>query len=92
MGRMKTISSKEAREHLAEILNQVAYGSKKYTLTRHGNGVAVLISLEEWNEIEKLLEQREDAEDIRDADLAYKSYSKKKDAIPLKKVKKKLGL
>ena len=89
---MKKISSKEARDHMAKILNEVAYGSKKYTLTRHGDGIAVIISMKEWNKIEKLLEEREDREDVEDADKAHKTYLKQKNAISFEKAKKKLGL
>jgi prevent-host-death family protein len=92
MGRMETISSKEARDHIAEILNQVAYRSKKYTLTRHGSAVAVLLSIEEWKAIEKIIEKKEDEEDIRDADIALKKHSKKKRGMSLKSMKKKLGI
>ena len=89
--KMENISCKEVRENMSDVINQVAFKSKRYTLTRHGNGVAVLLSLEEWNQIEKLIEEKEDEEDIRDADIALKKHSKKR-GIPLKTMKKKLGL
>ena len=91
MGKMESISCKEVRDHMADVINQVAFKSKKYTLTRHGSAVAVLVSLEEWANIERLIEQREDAEDIRDADIALKKHSKKR-GISLKAMKKKLGI
>ncbi len=76
---------------MSDVINQVAFKSKRYVLTRHGNAVAVLLSLEEWNQIEKLIEEKEDEEDIRDADIALKKHSKKR-GIPLQIMKKKLGL
>lgn len=88
---MTTISCKDVREHMSDVINQVAFKSKRYTLTRHGSAVAVLLSLEEWNAIEKLIEQKEDKEDIRDADIALQKHSKKK-GISLKSMKKKLGI
>jgi prevent-host-death family protein len=91
MGKMESISCREVRDHMADVINQVAFKSKKYTLTRHGSAVAVLLSLEEWNAIEKIIEQKEDKEDIRDADAALKKHSKKR-GISLKSMKKKLGL
>jgi len=91
MGKMENISCKEVRDHMSEVINQVAFKSKKYTLTRHGSAVAVLLSLEEWNAIEKLLEQKEDKEDVRDADIALQKHSKKR-GISLKAMKKKLGI
>lgn len=88
---MKNISAKEARDHLSEVINQVSYGGEKFTLTRHGNGVAVIISLKEWETIEQILQKLENEEDIRDADAAYTEYLKE-GGVPYTQVKKKLGL
>lgn len=90
MGKMKSISCKEVRENMSAVINQIAFKSKKYTLTRHGSAVAVLLSLEEWHSIEKLLEQKEDKEDIRDADIAFQKHAKKR-GISLRSMKKKLN-
>lgn len=91
MSKMKRISCKEVRDHMADVINQVAFKSKKFTLTRHGSAVAVLLSLEEWDAIEKLIERKEDEEDIREADLAFENFSKKQ-AVSLKAMKKKLKI
>ena len=91
MGKMENISCKEVRDHMADVINQVAFKLKKYTLTRHGSAVAVLLSLEEWNAMEKLIEEKEDKKDIRDADIALQKHSKKR-GISLKSMKKKLGI
>ncbi len=88
---MQNISCKEVRDHMADVINQVAFKSKKFTLTRHGSAVAVLVSLEEWNALKKMIEQKEDKEDVRDAEIAMKKHSKKR-GISLKAMKKKLGL
>lgn len=53
---------------MAEVVSKVAYGHKRYALTRHGQEMVVLISFEEWQEIEKLMQRLEDEEDIKDAD------------------------
>lgn len=44
---MKTISVTEARNNLAEILNQVAYKTQKFLIKRRGKPVAVLVSPEQ---------------------------------------------
>lgn len=88
---METISSKEIRDNLSDILNKVAYKGQKYTLTRSGKDMAVIVSMEEWKVIEKLLQQIEDAEDIRDADEAHARYMKE-GGISLEQAKKELGL
>jgi len=88
---MEIISTKQARAHFSEVINKVAFGGERYTLTRHGNEVAVLIAPDEWKAIENLLQTIEDDEDIREADAAYAKYLKN-GGIPFSKVKKDLGL
>ena len=90
MSNMESISCKELRDHMADVINQVAFKSKKYTLTRHGSAVAVLF-LDEWTAMEKLIERREDEEDLKDAGVALKKHSGKR-GISLKAMKKKLGI
>lgn len=89
---MEEVSSREVRDHMASILNHVAYGGKRYTLTRHGQGVAVIISLEEWKSVENLLQKLEDEEDIRDADEAMKLIKKGEKTLSHKELKRKLVL
>ncbi len=88
---MENISAKKARDHLSEVINKVVYGGERYTLTRHGTGVAVIISLDEWKMIEYILQKVEDEKDIKAADAAYAHYLKE-GGVPFSKVKKELGL
>lgn len=88
---METISTKKARDHLSDVINKVAYAGERFTLTRHGHGVAVLISLDEWSAIEALLQRLEDEEDIKAADASYGSFLKE-GGIPFSKLKRDLGL
>jgi len=48
----------EMRKRQAEVLAEI--GRRPVVLTQHGRGVAVLVSLEEW---ERLLERLEDLDD-----------------------------
>ncbi len=89
---MQQVSAREARDHMASILNHVAFGGKRYTLTRHGQGVAVIISLEEWERAEHLLQKLEDEEDIRDADAVMKRIKKGEATLSHEELKKELGL
>jgi prevent-host-death family protein len=91
MSEMENISCKEVREHMADVINQVAFKSKKYTLTRHGSAVAVIVSLEEWKAMKKLIEKKEDEEDFEDAVTALKKHGNKR-GISLKAMKKDLGV
>jgi prevent-host-death family protein len=89
---MEKVSAREVRDHMASILNHVAYGGKRYTLTRHGQGVAVIISLEEWKAVERLLQKLEDEEDIRDADAAIERIKKGEKTLSHEELKRELGL
>ncbi len=63
---INTISTAEARKKLSEMINKVAYGYESYVLTRRGDRIAALISIEEL----ELLQKIEDIIDIRDAEKA----------------------
>jgi prevent-host-death family protein len=80
-----TISTAEARKKLAEIVNKVAYGKEPIVLTRRGEAIAALISMEEI----ELLQIIEDHMDIEDAKKALAEPGKN---IPAEKFWKELGL
>lgn len=88
---METISCREAKNNMAEVLNKVAYGHKRYKIARHNKGMAIIISVEDWEEIEKILQKQEDEEDIREAEIALKEVEEK-GSIPFDEMKKRLGL
>ena len=45
--RLSRIATTDAREHLAELVNAVAYGGSRIILQRHGRNVAALVSIED---------------------------------------------
>ena len=90
--KMEEVSAREARDHMASILNHVAFGGKRYRLTRHGNGVAVIISIKEWEIIESLIDKLEEEEDIRDADAAMQRIQQGEATISHEELKRELGL
>jgi prevent-host-death family protein len=59
----KTITIADARKNFANIVNTVAYGKEPVVLTRRGQEIAALISIEEL----RLLQMIEDHVDIEDA-------------------------
>jgi prevent-host-death family protein len=59
----KTITTADARKNFANIVNTVAYGKEPVVLTRRGQEIAALISIEEL----RLLQMIEDHVDIEDA-------------------------
>jgi len=82
---LTTISTADARKHFADIVNKVAYGKEPIILTRRGQEVAALVSMDEL----ELLQQIEDRIDIEDAKKALVEPGKN---IPAEKVWEKLGL
>ena len=80
-----SVSTAEARKKFADIVNQVAYGKEPIVLTRRGQGIAALISMEEL----ELLQQIEDHLDIEDA---KKALADPGENIPAKEFWKQLGL
>ncbi len=89
---MEEVSAREIRDHMASVLNHIAYGGKRYMLTRHGQGIAVIISLEEWKTVECLLQKLEDEEDIRDADATMERIKKGEKTLSHEELKRELGL
>jgi len=79
-----TISTADARKKFADIVNKVAYGKEPVVLTRRGQEIAALVSIEEL----ELLQQIEDYIDIEDAKKALKESGNN---IPAEKVWKQLG-
>lgn len=59
----KTFTTADARKNFADIVNTVAYGKEPVVLTRRGQEIAALISIEEL----RLLQKIEDHIDIGDA-------------------------
>ena len=49
----KTITTAEARKNFADIVNTVAYGKEPVVLTRRGQEIAALISIEELQLLQK---------------------------------------
>ncbi|MCK4837210.1 MAG: type II toxin-antitoxin system Phd/YefM family antitoxin [Desulfobulbaceae bacterium] len=80
-----TISTADARKHFADLVNQVAYGKEPIVLTRRGQEIAALVSMDEL----ELLRQIEDHIDIEDA---KKALADPGENISAQEVWKQLGL
>lgn len=83
----RKVSTSEARARFSEIVNRAAYGGERTVLHRQKKPVAAVIPFEEYQLLERLVEERENAIDVR---LARKAR-KEKGSVPLSEVKKKLG-
>jgi prevent-host-death family protein len=60
---MKSMTTAEARENFAEVINRSSYGKERVVLTRRGKDIAAIISIEDL----ALLELAEDRVDLEDA-------------------------
>jgi prevent-host-death family protein len=84
----KRLSTSEARQQFADLINRTAYRGERFLVQRRKKPVAAVIPIEEYELLEKVIEERENAIDVR---LARKAR-REKGRIPWERVKKDLGL
>jgi len=82
---LNKITTADVRKKLSNIINRVAFGNESFVLTRRGEPVAALVSLNEL----KLLQDIEDQIDIEDA---WKVKKEPGEPIPWEELKKELEL
>jgi len=86
---MTKLAASQARDAFADTLNRVAYRGERIVLRRRGKDLAAIIPLEDL----KLIEQREDEIDVREAKKALAEMRRKGEKpIPYETVRKRLGL
>lgn len=84
---MLKVEATEARNEFSDLINKVRYGFDRVLIGRRGKDVAALIPVEDL----RLLEMIEDQIDLEAARKAL-ANPKNKVRVPLKEVKKRLGL
>jgi prevent-host-death family protein len=84
---MTRLSASKAREHFADILNQVIYKEERIILQRRGKDLVAVVPIADL----ELLEKLEDQLDIQDAEAALKEIAEK-GAIPWEQIKSEEGL
>ena len=84
----KKISTSEARAQFSDLVNRAAYGGERIVLHRQKKPVAAVIPYDEFELFERIIEERENAIDVR---LARKARKEKR-KIPWEQVKRELGL
>lgn len=82
---LNKISTADARNKFANIINRVAYGKETFVLTRRGQAAAALISIEDL----KLLREIEDRMDIEDA---WKARNDPGENVSWEELKKELDI
>ena len=88
---MTTFSVSQTREHLSEILNQVYYKGEKIIVQKHGKQVAAVISINDFELLERILERLEEQIDIEEIDSALLEADEQ-GTIPWGDIKKELNL
>lgn len=85
----RNVSTGEAREKLAEILNRAAYGKERVVIRRRRKAVAAVVPIEDL----ELLEEIEDRLDAADLANAKKTWSRSgRKTIPLDAVLADMGM
>jgi len=74
-----------ARKKFANIINRVAYGKESFVLTRRGEALAAIVSMEDL----KLLKEIEEQLDIEDA---WKTRNEPGESISWEKLREELGI
>jgi len=82
---LSKISTGDARKKFADIINRVAYGKESFVLTRRGQPLAALLSMEDFI----MLQEIEDQLDIEEA---WKARAEPGESIPWEKLRKELDL
>ena len=82
---MSELSISEAREHLGEVVSRVEHAQERTILTRHGKPVAVVISIEDFRELQA-------AEDDADLAAAREALTLSQPRIPHNEVLARYGL
>ncbi|MBW1956809.1 MAG: type II toxin-antitoxin system Phd/YefM family antitoxin [Deltaproteobacteria bacterium] len=75
----------DVRKNFSHIINKVAYGKESFVLTRRGQAIAALVSIEDL----KLIQDLEERLDIEDA---WKARNETDEAIPWESLKAELDL
>lgn len=84
---MAAISTVEARNQFAEVINRAAYGKERVVLTRRKKGIAAVVPIEDL----QLLEALEDRLDLEAARAALQE-AEAQGTVPWEKIKTELGL
>lgn len=83
------ISTAQAKNQFADVVNRAAFGKERVVLTRRGKPVAAVVSVEDLERLEQL----EDQADLEQARKALKAHKKSgRQATTLEEVARELGI
>ena len=82
---MAKISTVEARNDFAEVINRASFGKERFVLTRRGKDLAAIIPVED-------LELLEELEDRMDVDAARAALAESDERASYQDLRRELGL
>ena len=82
---MRKISTADARKKLANIVNRVAFGKEAFILTRRGEPLAALVSVDDLKVLQEL-------EERMDVDEAWQARAESEETVSWEELKKELDL
>ncbi len=86
---MTTVTTAEARNQLAELINRAAYGKERVVFTRRGKELAALVPMEDLALLERLIEELEDRLDV---EVVKKRLAETESTVSLDELRSELGL
>jgi prevent-host-death family protein len=82
---MTKISTAEARDDFAEVINRASFGKERFVLTRRGKNLAAIIPVED-------LELLEELEDRMDVEAARAALAESDERVSYEDLRRELGL
>ena len=65
---LRSITTSEARDEFAEVINRVAYGGERVVIRRREKELAAVIPMEDLRLLERLIEREDDRIDAEEAE------------------------
>lgn len=88
----KTVTSEEVRLSLGELINRVHYRNERVKITRRGKPVVALVSIEDLEFLEQVLDALEDELDLPVIKERLKEFEETGEGVPWKQIKAARGL
>jgi len=82
---MTKISTAEARNDFADVINRASFGKERFVLTRRGKNLVAIIPVED-------LEQLEEMEDLIDMQAAKAALAESGERVAYQYLRRELGL
>lgn len=92
MPAIQRIKPYEAKKALTTVINRVAIGKEPIIFESRGKDLAVLISMEQFELLEELLEEQEDRIAIEESEKALADPENQGERIPWERIRDELGL